>query len=72
MSSALGQAPGSLTDPRGDQAGMSPEQPLPWPLVPITGLSCVPPDQPLPNPFQHPFWFFSGDAGCPAHLPAHL
>lgn len=36
------------------------------------GLSCVLPDQPLPNPFQHHFWFFSGDALCPARLHAHL
>lgn len=36
------------------------------------GLSRVLPDQPLPNRFQHHFWFFSGDALCPARLPAHL
>lgn len=41
---------------------MSPERPLPWPLVLITALSCVLPGQPLPSPFQHHFCFFSGDA----------
>ena len=50
---------------RGQQAGVSPEQPLPRPLVPITILSPALPDPPLPNPFQHHFWFFSGDALCP-------
>lgn len=68
MSSALSPASVSLTEPRGGSRLGGVQRPLPGPLVPITILSCVLPDPPLPNPFQHHFWFFSGDALCLSHL----
>lgn len=37
---------------RGQQAGVSPEQPLPWPLVPITVLSRARPDRLFQTPFS--------------------
>ena len=59
---------------------MSPQQPLPpvglWFPLSFFLMFSGPP----PNPFQHHFWFFSGDAlpACPAslhtskHPPGHL